>query len=153
MTKRGNAVRRVVVALLMSVAVASCLGHSSSRQFSTELHRADETTPFPVVLSDETGLVTGIESAPLALGDDVAPIARADPADPNAFFVSWLGGACDNDAALTFKPLAGGYTVNVTVHGKFGFPGGCTAVGIPRDVRILTSSPIPIDSIVAAGGI
>ncbi|HEX7473922.1 MAG TPA: hypothetical protein VF323_12635 [Candidatus Limnocylindrales bacterium] len=77
--------------------------------------------------------------------------ARADPTHPNAFIVSWLGGACDNDAALTFKRLEGGYVLNVAVHGKFSFPGGCTANGIFRDVRIVTSSPIPVDSIVAAG--
>jgi hypothetical protein len=77
--------------------------------------------------------------------------ARADPTDPSAFIISWLGGACDNDASLTFKRLEDAYVLNVAVHGKFSFFGGCPAVGIFRDVRIVTSSPIPVDSIVAAG--
>ena len=105
-----------------------------------------------MVLSDETGLVTGIESAPMDPSAEYSALAaRADPTGPNAFIVSWLGGACDNDASLTFKRVEGTYVLNVAVHGKFGFPGGCTAVGIFRDVRVVTSSPIPVASIVAAG--
>ena len=105
-----------------------------------------------MVLSDETGQVTGIASAPIDPGGAYQELAaRADPADPNAFIISWLGGHCDNDATLTFKRHEAGYVLNVAVHGTFAFPGGCTAEGIPRDVRIVTSSPIPLDSIVAAG--
>jgi hypothetical protein len=105
-----------------------------------------------VVLSDETRLVTGIEPGTMEPGaDDAELAARTDPIDPNAFIVSWLGGACDNDAALTFKQAEGGYLLNVAVHGKFGFPGGCPALGVPRDLRIITSTPIPVDSIVVAG--
>jgi hypothetical protein len=141
----------IAVSVLGAAAVAACSGPSTS-QFKTELHFANEDAPLPVVLSDETGMVTGIESGPVDQQVDYAePVARADPTDPNAFIVSWLGGACDNDASLTFKVSEGVYELNVAVHGKLGFPGGCTALGIPRDVRILTSSPIPVDSIVAAG--
>ena len=104
-----------------------------------------------MVLSDETGLVTRMKSAPMDPGADAEPAARADPTNPSAFILSWLGGACDNDASLTFKRLEGTYVMNVAVHGKFTFFGGCPAVGIFRDVRIVTSSPIPVDSIVAAG--
>jgi hypothetical protein len=105
-----------------------------------------------VVLSDETGQVTGIESAPMDPGVAYSELAaRADPTDPNAFIISWLGGACDNDASLTFERTEGGYGLNVAVHGKVDFPGGCTMNGIYRDVRIVTSSPIAVDSIVAAG--
>ena len=142
----------IAVSLLSGTAVAACSGPSSNRQFSAVLQVSDEVPPLPVVLSDETGLVTGIESAPM---DPSAayrqPAARADPTDPNAFIISWLGGACDNDASLTFKRAEGVYVLNVAVHGKFGFPVGCTANGVFRDVRIVTSSPIPLDSIVAAG--
>jgi hypothetical protein len=142
----------IAVSLLSAAAVAACSGPSSSRQFTAVLQVSDGTLPLPVVLSDETGLVTGIGSAPMDPGAGYAePAARADPTDPNAFIVSWLGGACDNDAALTFKRMAGVYVLNVAVNGKFGFPGGCTSSGILRDVRIVTSSPIPLDSIVAAG--
>ena len=116
------------------------------------LQVSDEVPPLPIVLSDETGLVTGIASAPMDPAAGYAqPAAREDLTDPNAFIVSWLGGACDNDASLTFKRDEGGYVLNVAVHAKGGLPAGCTASGILRDVRVVTSSPIPVDSIVAAG--
>ena len=97
-------------------------------------------------------MVTGIASAPRDPSGRYAGVSvRADPADPNAFIVSWLGGACDNDASLTLSRHERNYVLNVTIHGRFGFPGGCTANGIARDIRILTSSPIPVESIIAAG--
>jgi hypothetical protein len=146
------ATRLIAVSLLSALAVAACIGPSSSRQFSAVLQLSEESQPLPVVLSDETGLVTAIESPPMDPGATYAELAaQADPTNPNAFIVRWLGGACDNDAALRFYRAEGVYVLNVALHGKVGFPGGCTALGIPRDVRIVTSSPIPVDSIVAAG--
>lgn len=137
-------------ALLGAATVVACTAPSSSRQFSAVLQVSAETPPLPVVLSDETGQVTRVESGPIDPGGAYAELAtRADPSDPNAFIVSWLGGACDNDASLTFKRSEGGYVLNVAIHGKFVM--GCTALGVARDVRIVTSSPIPVDSIVAAG--
>jgi hypothetical protein len=142
----------IIVSLLSAAAVAAC-SPSPSRQFSAVLQFSNDAAPLPAVLSDETGLVTGIESAPMdPLAGYADAAARADPTDPSAFIISWLGGACDNDASLTFTRHEEGYVLNVAVHGKVGFPGGCTMNGIFRDVRVVTSSPIPVDSIVAAGG-
>ena len=142
----------IAVSLLSAAAIAACSGPSSSRQFSAVLQLSEEAHPLPVVLSDETGLVTGMASVPMDPHADYTELAaQADPTDPNAFIVRWLGGACDNDASLRFYRAEGVYVLNVALHGKVGFPGGCTALGIPRDIRILTSSPIPVDSIVAAG--
>ena len=139
----------IAVSLLSAAAVAACSG-ASSRQFSAVLQFSEETAPLPMVLSDETGLVTGIALAPMdPLANYAEAVARADSTDPNAFIVSWLGGACDNDASVTFKRHEGGYLLHVTVHGNF--LGGCTMNAIPRDVRIVTSSPIPVDSILTGG--
>ena len=141
----------IAVSLLSAAAVAACVGPSSSRQFSAVLQLSEESQRLPIVLSDETGLVTAIESVPMDPGANYAELAaKADPTNPNAFIVRWLGGACDNDASLRFYRAEGVYVVNVALHGNVGF-GGCPAVGIPRDIRIVTSSPIPVDSIVAAG--
>jgi hypothetical protein len=140
----------LIVAALLGSAVAACAG--PSRQFSAVMQGAAEMPPFPVVLSDETGFVTGFESPPIDPSADYRDlVARADPTDPKAFIVSWLGGACDKDASLTFKRGQDVYVLNVAVHNGIGLFGGCTALGVPREVRIVTSSPIPIDTIVAAG--
>jgi hypothetical protein len=138
------------VALLGAAVVAACSGSTPNRQFSAVLQASAEVPALPVVLSDETGQVTAIASAPVDPGGAYSELAaRADPTVPSAFIVSWLGGACDNDASLTFKRHEAGYVLNVAVHPKISL--GCTAVGIFRDVRIVTSSPIPLDAIVAAG--
>ena len=142
----------IAVSLLSAAAVTACSGPSPSRQFSAVLQFSEGAQPLPAVLSDETGLVRRIASAPMDPRADYAELAaRADPTDPNAFIVRWLGGACDHDASLTFKRHEEGYVLNVAVHGNIGYPGGCTMLGIPRDVRIVTSSPIPVDSILTGG--
>jgi hypothetical protein len=142
----------IAISMLSVTAVAACSGSSPSRQFSAVLQFSAQAQPLPVALSDETGLVTGIESAPMDPGNNHTElVARADPTNPHAFIISWLGGACDNDASLTFKRHEDDYVLNVAVHDKVGFPGGCPMIGIPRDVRIVTMSAIPVGSIVAAG--
>ena len=143
----------IAASLLGAAAVAACSGSTPSHEFKTILGLADENYSLPVVVRDETSLVTRIEAGPSdPTFNYMGAAARADPADPNAFIVSWMGGACDNDAVLWFTRGDAVYALSVEVHGKFSLFGGCPALGVPRDVRIVTSSPIPIDSIVAAGG-
>lgn len=142
---RATSVRGIAVALLVAVGLAACSDPASVRQFS------DEADPYPVVLDDETGLVTGIESLSFdPYGDHGQPAVRADPTDPNAFFITWFGGPA-HDATLSFKPFQDGYLLRLEVHTNPGFPGGGLTVGIPRVVRIVTSSPIPIEAILAGG--
>jgi hypothetical protein len=144
----------IAVSLVGALSVAACLGPSSSNQFRAVLQSPGDRAALPVTLNDETDLVTAIDTEahdPTFQSQD--PTVWTDPSHPNAFVVSWTGGACDNDVLLWFTRHEGGYSLSVEVHGKFSFPGGCPALGIPRDVRIVTSSPVPIDSIVAAGGL
>ena len=141
---------RAVLAVAATVAVVVAACGVSGPQFSVTLQSSGEVPPLPIVLTDETGLVTRIEAAPLR--DDLGsldPAVRADPSSPTAFILGWFGGACDNDVALTFKRHENGYVLNVSTHGKL--VTGCTAQAIARNVRIVTSSPIPVASIVAAG--
>ena len=141
---QAQPVRRIAVALIVAVAVVVAACSSSVRQFN------DEADPYPVVLNDETGLVTGIESVPFDpdVGWEIA--VRPDPTDPNAFFISWVGGRA-HDAALSFKLFQDGYLLSLDLHSNGGFFGGGTALGVPRRVRIATSTPIPLDSIQVGG--
>ena len=115
-----------------------------------EMSTSDGSYRLPVVLNDETGLITRIESTPAEMqgNDYMAPAVRVDPGDPNSFILSWLGGACDNHASLTLKRFENGYELRLAVDTAFG---GCIALGVFRDVRIVTSSPISVDSIVVGG--
>ncbi|MEO8469374.1 MAG: hypothetical protein ABI573_06865 [Chloroflexota bacterium] len=140
----------VGLAVLVAMAITACSTPTPSRLFQTDL-RPGEDPSYPVVLSDETGLVTRIEPAPTTPGFDYgAPAVRADPTDPNAFILSW-GGGPGSDAALFFKQFQGGYLLRLEAHTRCGFfCSGDSALHL-HDVRIVTSNPIPIESIVAGG--
>jgi hypothetical protein len=102
-----------------------------------------------MVLSDQTGLVTGIGPVADPQGDDIQPVILADPSDPRAFVIAWVGSVCDTDAALSFKPSEGGYRLQLTVS-----PGARACqmmVAVPRGVRIVTLTAIPISSIEPTG--
>lgn len=143
------AIFRRVVALTLLVAALVVACQPSGRAFQTTLPNA-ERDPLPVTLTDETGLVTGIAPAVVdPAWNDFVPTVHALPNDPNGLVVGWMGGSCDQDTTVWFHVLHGGYVLNVAVHEKFGL--GCAGAAVLRAIRIVTSSPIPVDSVTAAG--
>lgn len=142
---RNWSLRRIAVGLVTAVVVATC--GSAGQQFRTELPNPG-AQPVPVLLSDETGLVTGIGPAEPDPDVDVDPVVEADPADPEAFIVSWFGGLCVEDAELVFRPSESRYFLNIEAPSG----GNCPAMAVRRGLRIKTSSPIPVESIVVTGG-
>ncbi len=141
---------RRALALTLLVAVgAACQAEGTT--FQTTL-RTEFNEPLPVTLVDQTGLVTGVAQPVVdaaAWNDNVA-VLHADPNDPNAAVLTWLGGMCDQDTTVRFKVLNGGYALNVEVHEKLGL--GCPAAAVLRAIRISTSRPIPVGSVTVAGG-
>ncbi len=132
------------IAALMALA-AACAPVPEGRDF-----RVESASAYPVVLHDETGLVTGVEWGP----EDSAftygePAIHADPADPKAFIVTWLSGPA-KDAKLVLSRHDDGYLLRLEVHGRGGFGGG-TGVGVIGTVRVHTSEAIPPESILAGG--
>jgi hypothetical protein len=141
--------RSIALGVLVAASIVGCAGPTEPepRLFHTALPLGYQ--PLPVVLSDLTGLVTGIGPAADPQGVDDQPLILADPSDPTAFVITWVGSVCDEDAALSFKPNEGGYRLQLTVS-----PGarGCQLlVAVPRGVRIVTSTAIPVGSIEATG--
>jgi len=136
----------------LGLVLAACLGPIGQLFKTTLLHISPDNPAgdlaLPVVLGDETGLVVAIEPA---TGDtsDLKPSVRSDPADPNAVIVSWLGGMCDSDAELLFRPHEAGYTLALTVGRKLGL--GCPAAAVLRGLRIKTSAPVVPESIETFG--
>jgi len=131
---------------MATVLVAAC--QPTGRTFEVTLRTAPHD-PLPVVLIDQTGLVTEIAPAD-DTSTSVEPELRGDPADQNVAILTWTGGACDATTTVTFLVLDGGYVMNLTAPEKPGT--GCPMAGVPRGIRILTSTPIPIDSVTVAGG-
>ena len=150
-SRRTHPVRRIAAVLLMAVVLAACSSSTPGRQFQTDMRAAEGADALPVVLSDETGLVSAIEGGPFSLTADYGePAIQADPTDPSAFFVTWGSGPA-RDATLSFKPFQDGYLLRLELHTRHGFPGGSTMELRLGVIRIITSRPIPIDSIVAGG--
>ncbi len=150
-TRRRSSGLGLVAALLVTVSLNACAGSSGSpgptaRLFRTELPHLDQP-PIPVLFSDNTGLVTVIMPQAEPSSDEHQPALLADPTDPTAFFISWLGGLCDQEVHLAFKAEPGGYSLHLDVQSS----GSCPAAGISRGVRIVTSSAIRLSSILVTG--
>jgi|GEM_PF-1600188 hypothetical protein len=140
--------RSLVTGAILMAVLASC-GEPPGALFQTTLSNPNGEFPLPVTLGDNTGLVVGIGAAqfdPIGFRD--AGIL-SDPTGPTAFILTWLGGMCDNDAALVFSSTGSGYDLHVAVHEKLGL--GCPAAGISRGLRIETSEPIPIGAVTVSG--
>lgn len=145
--------RKLVVVLGLAALIGAC-GGPTGRQFSTTLlHTSPDNPegdyPLPVVLSDETNLVTAIESAEEAATDPGPLSVKLDPLVPNAIVAVWLGGLCDGNATLAFQRSGSGYGLRLDTHEKLG--GGCPAAGIGRAVRIKLSEPVPVGDILLSG--
>ena len=135
---------RLTVGLLLAVVVAAC-GPPPGALYRLTLTTAEGAYPLPLVLGDQTGLVTGIEPAEFDARDFPHLLIEADRKDPNAFIITWGTGACDDDATVAFYPSRSGYGLDLAVNG--GITVGCTAQVIYRAVRITTSAPIDVHSI------
>ncbi len=136
--------RRLALGVLIAVSIVGCSQDAApeSRSFRTTLPQVVDPQ-LPVVLKDATGLVTEIGAAADPQANDGRPVLRADPSDPRALIVSWLGSPCEVGVALAVEAIEGGYLLNIDVSRD----GSCPLVGLARGVRIVTTSPIPPSSI------
>jgi hypothetical protein len=137
--------RRSLVATTLVVGVlVAC--QPAGRTFQVTLQDASGD-PLPVSLADRTGIVTGI-SQEAGFTVSIEPVVRADPGEPRALVLVWLGGACDASVTVNVVKQEGSYVIGLASHER---TGGCTLAGTPRAIRITTSEPLPIDSIIVTG--
>jgi hypothetical protein len=137
------------MAMILVVAVfATACQEPGGQLFRTTLPTS-VYQPLPLVLRDQTGLVTGIEAAALDKPTFGDPLVLGDPSDPHAFTVSWIGGLCETDASLSLSGSNSRYFLQIAVT-RGGT--GCPMAGVVRGLRIKTSSPIPVESIQVFGG-
>lgn len=134
----------------LALAVTGCSMPPSGHLFRTSLSNGDGYAPVSVVLADQTDLVTGIEAAPA--GRDAPPTQatiRPDPNDTTAFIVTWMGGLCASDIALSFGRTGSGYALHLEGHKPE--LANCSMVGIGRDLRVRTAAPISLELIGVVG--
>ena len=140
--------RHVLIRAMLAVVLASCV-QPPAATYTTTIANPTGELPLPVTLGDRTGLVAGIGPATFDQGDFRDAGVLADPNSPNAFILTWMGGMCDNDAAVVFSSITSGYDLHLNVHEKLG--GGCPAAGVLRGLRIATTSPIAMGAISISG--
>jgi len=134
---------------LALVAVLSSCQAPAGTQFRATVVQPDGSYAMPVVLGDQTGLVTAIESAPFE-GYVELPSVRPDPNDPNAVIVSWGTGACDDDTSLALQRSGPGFRIDIAVNA--GFTLACTAQLLYRGLRIQFSTAVSADAFDVFGG-
>ena len=147
--RTGNAARVALLVLLLTALGAAC--QPPGRAFQTTLDPHGER-PLPVTMTDETGLIVEIEPATIDSAKFSGPFngtLEEDPANPRAAILLFYGGMCDQDAKLAFRLHEGVYELRVDVEQK-GF-GNCPAAAILRSVRIVTSEPIPVATVLVVG--
>ncbi len=140
--------RSIVAGAILMAVLAAC-GPPPGVLFRTTLANPNGEFPLPVTLGDKTGLVVRIGPAEFDQLDFRDAGVLADPVEPKAFILTWLGGACDSDTVVVFWPNDSRYVLQLAVHEKLGL--GCPALGILRGLRIETSESIPVDAITITG--
>src|SRR5262245_36427201 len=130
-------VKAVAAVLLAS---AAC-GAPNVNAFHVMVKSADGTYPLPIELLDRSNEVTAVDalSGVESNGNDLA--IQIDASNSKAVVVSWLGGACDNDASFSVWKADTGYGLIMETHRNVNFRGGCPALGIWRAIRITMSDP------------
>src|SRR4051794_5541123 len=100
--------RKLALALGLAALIGACTS-VPGRPFKTTLIHTSPDNPagdylLPVVLVDQTDLVSAIESAEkAATGSSLDLTLQADADDPKAIIAMWLGGMCDSDATLALR--------------------------------------------------
>lgn len=148
LTRTGAASRCILLGLLVASLFAACQ-LSTGRTFQATLD-PESDHPLPVSVSDATGLVVGIEPATMDPGMSTeTPALREDQTVRGTAIFTFLGGLCDRDARISFGRSDGSYELRVYIAEKPGL--GCPAAGVPRSVRISTSEPLPVASVLLFG--
>ena len=128
--------RRLGSLAMLALMVGAC-SFLPGRQFSYTFPADGARAALPVVLTDTTGGVTGIEAAPPGfqplIDEGMATIAE----NRNAVVIHWTGGACDELVAITTE---GGSSVTFVVRTTVK-PVECDAFAVSRAVLVLLSGP------------
>ena len=98
----------------------------------------------PVVLTDQTGLVTGIELGAPVPGISNEGIRRQG----NRLVVGWVGGLCEDRARLLVARTGVGITIRVSTDQSLAGIGGCPAAGVLRilEVKLIEAiDELPVD--------
>jgi len=98
---------RASTLILLALCASACQTPAGT-VFKANVMQSDWSHSMPVVLGDQTGLVTAIESTSTDWSNGSLPTVREDMDDPHAVIVSWGTGACDKATGLSFHDSPAG---------------------------------------------
>lgn len=137
-----------ILLVLATILLAGCtLLARQPSTFDLTLPGVMNLRPLPVRLFDHAGTITRLELAvdgplrPPAVGDDTFAIGV--PGRPNAVFVAWLGGMCDEQVQIEYTGSDATFTVTTTRQ-----QGGCRLAGISRSVIVVFATPVDVSRFV-----
>ena len=140
--RRWRVVAAIAVAISLCLLLTGCGRILGPRELTMSASRADGT-PYTIRVRDTSGRIENMEI------DPVEPVEAADavtnpPGQPNVAIVPWLGGACDTLTDIAIEGSGSGLAITVTTTTA---PGVCAAVGVPHELRLTGTGPLPAGSI------
>jgi uncharacterized protein YcfL len=136
--------RERLAAALLSLLVVAC-GAPFAELHETTLPSPDGQRPLPVRLIDTSQRVVSMEPELSDHAGSDEPTLTAVQGKPNAFVLSWIGGMCDSDVEIHFRPLESGFGLQFHTNANPGL--GCPAAGIYRAIRVELTEPLSIEDI------
>jgi hypothetical protein len=110
-----------------------------ARTFAVAFPPDGDIAEVPIVVTDETGLVTNVEETPAVERPVKDEFMRTIAGSPNSLIVQWLGSGCDGTVAIAVRTP--GVSIRVASSRN---PGVCNAVAIRRAVLIGFSRPVDV---------
>ena len=136
MTRSTPPTGRARAAMALALVLLAGCSLLPGRQFTYTFPAGPGLAALPVVLTDTTGTVIGLEEAPPGfqprLDVGMATIAQ----NPNAVVIRWIGGSCDERVSIT-EEGSPSVTFVVTTTSAV----ACDLGGVPRALLLHLSKP------------
>jgi hypothetical protein len=135
-------VAAVAVAICACLVLAGCERILGPREWTMQAARVDGST-YSIRVRDTSGRVDNVEIDP----EEPVPQPGGPmnpPGEPNVAVISWTGGACDTETDVLIEGDGSGLVVTIGV----GNPAAaCGDVGVPHELRLHGSGPLPAGAI------
>ncbi len=141
-TRFRRVLAAIAVAISLCLLLTGCERILGPREWTMSASRVDGTQ-HTIRVRDTSGRIENVEI------DPEEPVEAADavtnpPGQPNVVIVPWLGGACDTLTDIAIEGSGSGLAITVTTTRAAGV---CTAVGVPHELRVTGTGPLPAGSV------
>jgi len=138
----GRVIAVLAAAIVVGMVLAGCGRILGPREWTMSSSGVDGTQ-HTIRVRDTSGRIENVEI------DPVEPVEAGDavtnpPGQPNVVIVPWLGGACDTLTDIAIDGSGSGVSITFATTTAAGV---CAAVGVPHELRITGTGPLPAGSV------